>query len=77
MKFYNAQGCLDKEAKTLRRNLEELLAQLYVGRGEYRIAAKVYRQISRVDPESGLNLKHLCKKCKFIVIFYHGDILRP
>ncbi|KAL5108944.1 Tonsoku-like protein [Taenia crassiceps] len=63
LKLYNAQGCLDKEAKTLRRNLEELLAQLYVGRGEYRIAAKVYRQLSRADPESDLNFKHLCGKC--------------
>ncbi|KAL5967472.1 Tonsoku-like protein [Taenia solium] len=63
LKFYNVQGCLDKEAKTLRRNLEELLAQLYVGKGEYRVAAKVYRQLSRADPESGLHFKHLCGKC--------------
>ncbi|EUB60964.1 NF-kappa-B inhibitor-like protein 2 [Echinococcus granulosus] len=61
--FYNVQCCADKEAKILRRNLEELLAQLYAGKGEYRTAAKVYRQLSRADPESGLNFKHLCGKC--------------
>ncbi|CDI98134.1 tonsoku protein [Echinococcus multilocularis] len=63
LKFYNVQCCVDKEAKILRRNLEELLAQLYAGKGEYRTAAKVYRQLSRADPESGLNFKHLCGKC--------------
>ena len=68
LKFYAAHQCSDKEAKILRRNLEELLGQLYAGRGEYRVAAKIYRQLSRCDPESGLNYKDLCGKCKCIFI---------
>ncbi|KAM7535253.1 hypothetical protein Aperf_G00000100172 [Anoplocephala perfoliata] len=63
LKLFSAQQCTSKETKAVRRNLEELLAQLYIATGSYRTAAKVYRQLSRADPDSGLGYKELCGKC--------------
>nr|CDS30702.1 tonsoku protein [Hymenolepis microstoma] len=77
LKPVGSQHCLSKETKALRRNLEELLAQLYVAKGSYRTAAKVYRQIARADSSSGLNYKELCGKVlrldKIIGRFQYSD----
>lgn len=53
------------------------MAQLYIAKGSYRTAAKVYRQISRAASELGLNYKELCGKClrldKLICRFQYSD----